>query len=98
VKVKVVKNKCAAPFRQAEFDIMFGRGISRSGSIIDIGVETGLLSKSGSWFTYGDTRIGQGRENAKQFLEEHQPIMQELETKIRNDKKAVEILTVGAAE
>jgi recombination protein RecA len=98
VKVKVVKNKCAPPFRQAEFDIMFGRGISRSGSIIDIGVETGLLNKSGSWFTYGDTRIGQGRENAKQFLEEHMPIMEELEAKIRNDKKAVESLTVGAAE
>jgi recombination protein RecA len=98
VKVKVVKNKCAPPFRQAEFDIMFGRGISRSGSIIDIGVETGLLNKSGSWFTYGDTRIGQGRENAKQYLEEHLLVMEELETKIRSDKKAVEILTVGAAE
>jgi recombination protein RecA len=98
VKVKVVKNKCAAPFRQAEFDIMFGKGISRSGSIIDIGVETGLLNKSGSWFTYGDIRIGQGRENAKQFLEDRPEIMAELEGKIRNDKKAVEILTVGAAE
>jgi recombination protein RecA len=98
VKVKVVKNKCAPPFRQAEFDIMFGKGISRSGSIIDIGVETGLLNKSGSWFTYGDTRIGQGRENAKQFLEEHSEIMEELETKIRHDGKAVEKLTVGAVE
>jgi recombination protein RecA len=98
VKVKVVKNKCAPPFRQAEFDIMFGKGISRSGSIIDIGVETGLLNKAGSWFTYGDTRIGQGRENAKQFLEDHQEIMLELEGKIRSDKKAVEKLTVGAAE
>jgi len=98
VKVKVVKNKCASPFKQAEFDIMFGKGISRSGSIIDIGVETGLLNKSGSWFTYGDTRIGQGRENAKQFLEEHKEIMEELEAKIRNDKKTVEILTIGAAE
>jgi len=98
VKVKVVKNKCAPPFRQAEFDIMFGKGISRSGSIIDIGVETGLLNKAGSWFTYGDTRIGQGRENAKQFLENHPEIMEELEDKIRNDKKAVEKLTVGTAE
>jgi recombination protein RecA len=98
VKVKVVKNKCAPPFRQAEFDIMFGKGISRSGSIIDIGVETGLLNKSGSWFTYGDTRIGQGRENAKQFLEDRPEIMQELEDKIRNDKKTVEKLTIGAAE
>ena len=98
VKVKVVKNKCAAPFRQAEFDIMFGKGISRSGSIIDIGVETGLLNKSGSWFTYGDTRIGQGRENAKQFLEDRPEIMQELESKIRNDRNAVEKLTIGAAE
>jgi recombination protein RecA len=95
VKVKVVKNKVAPPFRQAEFDIMFGRGISRSGSIIDIGVELGLVNKSGSWFTYGEQRIGQGRENAKQFLESHVEIMDEIEATIRNDKKSSEILTVG---
>lgn len=96
VKVKVVKNKVAPPFRVAEFDIMFGKGISRSGSIIDIGVELGLVNKSGSWFTYGEQRIGQGRENAKQFLESHAEIMDEIETTIRNDKKSSEILTVGA--
>jgi len=95
VKVKVVKNKVAPPFRQAEFDIMFGKGISRSGSIIDIGVELGLLNKSGSWFTYGDTRIGQGRENAKQFLENNPEMMQEIENTIRGNAKASEILTVG---
>ncbi|HEY3332622.1 MAG TPA: recombinase RecA [Capsulimonadaceae bacterium] len=98
VKVKVTKNKVAPPFRVAEFDIMFGKGISRSGSIIDIGVETGLINKAGSWFTYGDLRIGQGRENAKQYLEDHPELMAEAESKIRNDDKALEILTVGAAE
>lgn len=96
VKVKVVKNKVAPPFRQAEFDIMFGKGISRSGSILDIGVELGLVSKSGSWFTYGDSRIGQGRENAKQYLEDHPEVMDEIERIIRSDSKSSEILTVGA--
>ena len=83
VKVKVVKNKVAPPFRQAEFDIMFGTGISRSGGILDMAIELGLANKSGSWFTYGDQRIGQGRENAKQYLEEHPEIMAEMETRIR---------------
>ncbi|BDI29221.1 protein RecA [Capsulimonas corticalis] len=96
VKVKVVKNKVAPPFRQAEFDIMFGKGISRSGSIIDIGVELGLVTKAGSWFTYGDQRIGQGRENAKQYMEEHADVMDEIERTIRGDEKSAEILTVGA--
>ncbi len=96
VKVKVTKNKVAPPFRVAEFDIMFGKGISRSGGIIDLGVETGLINKSGSWFTYGDQRIGQGRENAKQYLEDHPDLMVEAEEKLRNDKKTAEILTVGA--
>ena len=98
VKVKVVKNKVAPPFRQAEFDIMFGKGISRSGSIIDIGVEMALIEKRGSFFTYGETRIGQGRENAKQYLEEHPEMMDEIEKTIRGDEKAAEILTVGAAD
>jgi recombination protein RecA len=96
VKVKVTKNKVAPPFRVAEFDIMFGKGISRSGSIIDIGVELGMINKSGSWFTYGDQRIGQGRENAKQFMEQNPEVMDEIESTIRNDKKSAEILTVGA--
>src|SRR5881227_2403213 len=68
VKVKVVKNKCAAPFRQAEFDVGYGEGISKTGELIDIGIENKIIEKSGSWFSYGDVRIGQGRENAKQFL------------------------------
>ena len=98
VKVKVVKNKVAPPFRQAEFDIMFGTGISRSGGILDMAIELGLANKSGSWFTYGDQRIGQGRENAKQYLEEHVEMMDEIEKIIRGSKKTAEILTVGAAE
>jgi len=84
VKVKVVKNKVAPPFRQAEFDIMFGTGISKSGGILDMGIELGIANKSGSWFTYGDTRIGQGRENAKSYLDEHPEIMAEMEAKIRD--------------
>ncbi|MGI4787442.1 MAG: recombinase RecA [Janthinobacterium lividum] len=83
VKVKVVKNKVAPPFRQAEFDIMFGTGISRSGGILDMAIELDIAKKSGSWFTYGETRIGQGRENAKQFLDEHPEIANELEEKVR---------------
>ncbi len=83
VKVKVVKNKVAPPFRQAEFDIMFGTGISRSGGILDMAIELGIANKSGSWFTYGDTRIGQGRENAKTFLDEHPEIASEMDDKVR---------------
>ena len=98
VKVKVVKNKVAPPFRQAEFDIMFGKGISRSGSILDIGVEMELISKRGAFFAYGETRIGQGRENAKTFLEDHPELMDEIEKVIRGSDKTAEILTVGAAE
>ncbi|MGB9587370.1 MAG: recombinase RecA [Armatimonadota bacterium] len=84
-RVKVVKNKVAPPFRQAEFDIMFGKGISKSGGILDIGTELGIISKVGTWFAYGDVRLGQGRENAKQFLEEHPEMMEEIEQKIRSE-------------
>jgi recombination protein RecA len=83
VRVKVEKNKVAPPFKTAEFDVMFGRGISRSGGILDLAVENGLVSKTGTWFTYGEQRLGQGRENAKQFLDEHPEIMNELEQRIR---------------
>ncbi len=83
VKVKVAKNKVAPPFRQAEFDIMFGKGISRSGGILDMALELGFASKSGSFFSYGETRIGQGRENAKQFLENNPDMMAEIEARIR---------------
>src|SRR5919204_2371636 len=82
-KVKVVKNKVAPPFRQAEFDIMFGKGISKSGGVLDLGVDNGFVSKTGTWFTYGDLRLGQGRENAKQYLEEHPEVMAEIEGKVR---------------
>src|SRR5881397_1290337 len=71
VKVKVVKNKCAAPFRQAEFDVGYGEGISKTGELIDIGIENKIIEKSGSWFSYGDMRLGQGRENAKAFIKEN---------------------------
>ena len=82
-KVKVVKNKVAPPFRVAEFDILFGEGISREGGVLDIGVEMNLLSKSGAYFSYNDLRLGQGRENARIFLKENPQIMEEIELKIR---------------
>src|SRR5204863_450895 len=82
-KVKVVKNKVASPFRQAEFDITYGEGISRSGELIDLGLESKIVEKSGSWLSYGDLRIGQGRENAKQFLKENPELSAEIETKLR---------------
>ncbi len=82
-RVKVVKNKVAPPFQMAEFDIMYGRGISRTGDLIDIGLKHEIVGKSGSWYTYGDTRIGQGRENAKTYLEEHPDVADELDQKIR---------------
>jgi recombination protein RecA len=82
-KVKVVKNKTAAPFREAEFDIMYGEGISREGDILDLGVEKGLVEKSGAWFSYKTERIGQGRENAKQFMKENKDIATKLEAELR---------------
>ncbi len=82
-RVKVVKNKCAAPFRQAEFDIMYGRGISREGSLLDVAVEFGIVKKSGAWFTYEGEQLGQGRENAKVFLRDSPELMVELDDRIR---------------
>lgn len=82
-RVKVVKNKVAPPFKEAEFDIMFGKGISKEGDILDLAVNLGLVSKSGSWFAYNGDKIGQGRENAKNYLTEHPDIMEELDHKIR---------------
>jgi len=82
-KVKVVKNKVAAPFRVAEFDILYGEGISRAGELLDLGVEHRVVTKSGTWLAYGDTRLGQGRENARAFLKEHPEMMVELEGKLR---------------
>ncbi|MBC5823344.1 MAG: recombinase RecA [Candidatus Eremiobacteraeota bacterium] len=82
-RVKVVKNKVAPPFKMAEFDITYGKGISKTGSLIDVGLDRNIVGKSGSWYTYGDLRIGQGRENAKAYLEEHPEIALEIEEKIR---------------
>jgi len=82
-RVKVVKNKVAPPFKQVEFDIMYGEGISKTGEILDLGVKAGVVEKSGAWFSYGDERIGQGRENAKTFLKENPAMALEIETKIR---------------
>jgi recombination protein RecA len=84
-RVKVVKNKVAAPFRQCEFDIMYGKGISREGSLLDVGVELAIVKKSGAWFTYEGEQLGQGRENAKQFLHDNPEIMVEISERIRSE-------------
>src|SRR4051812_37340816 len=83
VRVKVAKNKCAPPFRQAEFDIAFGKGISREGSLLDVAVELGIIKKSGAWFTYEGEQLGQGRENVKKFLAENPDLMIEISEKVR---------------
>jgi len=82
-RAKIVKNKVAAPFKQCEFDIMYGTGISRSGALLDLGEETGIIDRAGAWYSYGEERLGQGRENSKEFMEENQEIMEEIEQKIR---------------
>jgi recombination protein RecA len=82
-RIKVVKNKVAPPFKQIECDLMYGKGISREGGLLDLGLDFGVVSKSGSWFSYGEERLGQGRENAKEFLKEHPDVAQEIEDKIR---------------
>lgn len=84
-RVKVVKNKVAPPFRIVEFDIMYGEGISKTGELIDLGVKAGIVEKSGSWFSYKDQRIGQGKENAKQFLKDNSKVADEIEKKIRDN-------------
>jgi recombination protein RecA len=83
VRAKVVKNKCAPPFRTAEFDLMYSKGISKEGSLLDVAVEHGVVAKSGAWFTYNGEQLGQGRENAKAFLMEHTDIAQEIERLVR---------------
>ncbi|MFB9542100.1 hypothetical protein [Micromonospora sagamiensis] len=89
-RVKVVKNKVAAPFKQAEFDIMYGKGISREGSLIDVGVEQSIIRKSGAWYTYDGDQLGQGKEKAREFLRENPDVAAEIE------KKILEKLGVGA--
>jgi recombination protein RecA len=88
-RVKVVKNKVAPPFKQVEFDIMYGEGISKIGEILDLGVKAGVVEKSGAWFSYDSVRIGQGRENAKTFLKEHPEMAERLEKVIRGKTEEV---------
>lgn len=86
VKVKVVKNKIAPPFREVEIDVLFNEGISLAGEILDIGVERGIIKKSGAFYSYGETRLGQGRENAREFLKTNQELMSEIEKEVRKGK------------
>ncbi len=99
VRVKVVKNKVAPPFREVEFDIMYGEGISKLGEIIDLGVKAGVIDKSGSWFSWGDQRIGQGRDNVREFLKKNPDIAQAIEAQVRGkSEKIEEELLVGGPE
>jgi recombination protein RecA len=95
-RVKVVKNKVAPPFKQVEFDIMYGEGISKTGELIDIGVKAGVVEKSGSWYSYGDERIGQGRENAKQFLKDNAAVAKTIEERVRKELGLVRDAAVDA--
>ncbi len=97
-KVKIVKNKVAPPFRIAEFDIMFGEGISIAGGILDMGVELSIITKSGAYFSYGDLRLGQGRENARQFLKDNPQVLKEIEDRIRNKGELPATLIMSASE
>jgi recombination protein RecA len=98
VKVKVVKNKVAPPFRVAEFDIMFGTGISREGGLLDVGVAMDVVTKTGAWFTFGETRLGQGREAAKDFLKSNPDVSAEVEKQIRGKINEVSLPVEGIAE
>ena len=98
VKVKVVKNKVAAPFKQAEFDIMFGEGISKTGELVDYGVKLDIIDKAGAWFSYGDTKIGQGRENSKVFLRDNPAIAKEIEDKILNSMGINDAIIAGSID
>jgi len=96
IRARVVKNKVALPFRSAEFDIMFGYGISREGNLIDLSVELGLVKKAGTFFSYGDIRLGQGRENSKQYLRQNPELAQEIEQKIRASATTTHVSSPGA--
>ncbi|MDP8905536.1 MAG: recombinase RecA [Chloroflexota bacterium] len=98
VRVKVVKNKVAPPFRVAEFDVMYGEGISRAGGLLDVGVASSILTKTGAWFTYGDLRLGQGREQAKEFLKANRDVAERLEAEIRAKVATIEVPVEGIAE
>jgi recombination protein RecA len=96
-RVKIVKNKVAAPFREAEFDVMYGEGISREGDLLDLAVEKRIVEKSGAWFAFAGERLGQGRENAKQFLKDNPPVRQALEDRVRKELGLVRDVEVAAA-
>ncbi len=98
VKVKVVKNKVAPPFREVEFDIMYGEGISKLGEIIDLGVKAGVIEKSGSWFSYNSTRIGQGRENVREFLKNNKDMADAIEAAVRKNSVKIEAELLGSPE
>src|SRR5688572_29101176 len=98
VRVKVVKNKVAAPFRVAEFDVMYGEGISREGGLLDVGVASDILTKTGAWFTYGDLRLGQGREQAKEFLRGNADVAEKLEGEIRQKVATIKVPVEGISE
>jgi recombination protein RecA len=98
VRVKVVKNKVAAPFRVAEFDVMYGEGISREGGLLDVGVASDAVSKTGAWFNYGDTRLGQGREQSKDFLRQNPDVAARLESEIRAKVATIEVPVEGIPE
>ncbi|MEP7040562.1 MAG: recombinase RecA [Chloroflexota bacterium] len=97
-RVKVVKNKVASPFRLAEFDIMYNEGISREGGLLDVGIAAGLLSKTGAWFNYGETRLGQGRENSREFLKAHPELADRIESEIRGKVASIEVGVEGIPE
>lgn len=97
-RVKVVKNKVAPPFKQVEFDIMYGTGISREGEIIDLGVKAGIVDKAGAWFSYEGTRIGQGKDNVREYLREHPELAREIENKIRQNLGIIEMGTIAEGE
>ncbi len=97
-RVKVVKNKVASPFRVAEFDIMYNEGISREGGLLDVGIAAGILSKTGAWFNYGDTRLGQGRENARDFLKSNPEIAGKIDDEIRGKVSSIEVGVEGISE
>ena len=97
-RVKVVKNKVASPFRIAEFDIMYNEGISREGGLLDVGIAAGVLSKTGAWFNYGDTRLGQGRENARDFLKANPEIANTIDDEIRSKVASIEVGVEGIPE
>jgi recombination protein RecA len=98
VRVKVVKNKVAPPFREVEFDIMYGEGISKLGEIIDLGVKAGVVEKSGSWFSYDSIRIGQGRENVREFLKKNPDMAAKIEAAVRKNSEVLVEELLGAPE